>query len=586
MEALRRGLSFAALVFAAACSDPAPPPRPAPPPATYAAAAPREVATAASKAVPVRFVDVTETSGIRFRHDNGARGAKWLPETMGGGVGLFDADGDGDDDVLLLDGGALDGPATGRSKLYRNDGGWRFTDVTKGSGFDVPMYAMGVATADIDADGDVDVFVSRVGGYSLFRNDGGLRFIDTTRESGLDASALADAKGPATPPFPTSAAFLDADRDGRPDLFVAHYVRWSKETDVWATLDGKTKSYAIPDQYQGESCRLWRNLGGGRFEDVTVASGIRNDESKALGVCVLDANGDGASDIFVANDKWANFLFLNDGRGRFRDAALEWNVAYGPDGRARAGMGIDAGCLDERGLPAVAIGNFSNEPVSLFELVRPGGDVFINRADPCGVAALTHKPLTFGLLFADVDLDGFEDLLLANGHIEPTIGEVHKDLAWKQSAQWLRNLGNRKFVDASGGENSALSVPRVGRGLAASDLDGDGDRDFVLVENGGDVVVVRCDVPEGRGLSVKLEATADRRFDPLGARVVVEHADGFRQLRTVRSGSSYLSASTRTLHFGLGGRSPVTKITVDWPSPVNATRSYEGPFKDTMILRP
>ena len=576
-------------VLFVSCGDEEPPQIPTRKDAPYATAPSRPADSTKRPDHPVSLKNITRDAGITFIHDNGTTGKKWLPETMGSGVAWFDADGDGDDDLLLLGASRLDRPATSTTHCYRNDGNGRFVDVTSSCGINLPVFALGVAVADVDGDQDTDVFVTGLGGYRYFENLGGFKFRDQTDASGLHGKPLEDAKGPDTPSFPTSAAFADIDLDGLPDLFVCHYVRWSAATDVWATIDGKTKSYAIPDQYQGESCRLWRNLGKGRFEDITIRAGIRNDESKALGVCVIDINADGAPDFFVANDKWANFLYLNDGSGNFRDVALEWNVAYGPDGRARAGMGIDVGCLDEQLLPTIAIGNFSNEPLSLFELALPKGEsdrnagVMINRADVTGVAALTQAPLTFGVVFADLDLDGLEDLILANGHIEPTIGDVHSGLTYAQPAQWLRNLGGRRFADNSRNTGADLLVPLVGRGLAVSDLDRDGDLDVLMTSNGGTPTLLRCDTPPNRSLAVRLRGTRSGT-DALGATVRLVNFDGSNQIRTVHSGSSYLSASTYELIFGLGKGDPAKEIIVRWPAKPAHSVTYTGPFKPGRLV--
>jgi hypothetical protein len=570
------------LLAAAGCGDdPAPP---SPPKQQGVYAAPPAVPEADEPAPALAYVDVTRASGIDFVHESGARGRKLLPETMGPGCAFFDYDRDEDVDLLLLNGDTWSDDqrraARPTSRLYRNDGGWKFTDVTKAAGLDAPFYALGCSVADTDGDGDADLFVSGVGGYRFFRNDGG-RFADATADSGLAPGTWKDSEGREHGCFATSAAFVDYDGDKRPDLFVCHYVRWSETTDIWSTMDGKTKSYAIPTQYQGESCRLWRNLGANKFEDATDKARVRNDEGKSLGICVLDLEDDGFPDLAVANDTQPNYLYRNHGDGTFTEIGLNCGIAYGPDGRARAGMGIDSGRLGRGGPQALAIGNFSGEPVSLFEQLPDKSDIMINKGDQYGVAVVTHPMLTFGLLFLDADLDGFEDLLLANGHIEPTIQAVHKETPYAQRPQLLRNVKGRRMVDVSGHVGKDFATPRVGRALAAADVDGDGDLDLCVTTNGGPPALLRCDQTAGRSLRVRLTGEAPGT-DALGAKVTISSGDD-QASQVVRTGRSYLATSELTLTFGLPGGAPAQRITVRWPG--GREQSYDGPFAGGSLVR-
>ncbi len=562
-------------LWLSACGDSSPPTHA---PATTGGYATTRATVPDDPPPDLKYVDVTKAAGIDFHHTNGARGKKLLPETMGSGCVFFDYDGDARMDLLLLNGDRWpDDPDQGprpSSRLYRNDGGLHFTDVTGATGLAVPFYAMGATAADADGDGDPDLFICGVGGYRYFRNDGG-RFTDITADSGLDAGTWKDAKGHEHGAFATSAAFFDYDGDRRPDLFVCHYVRWSAETDIWSSMDGKTKSYALPAQYSGESCRLWRNLGAGKFEDATDKAGVRNDEGKSLGVCIVDIDDDGWMDVVVSNDTQPNYLYRNDGHGRFTDIGLRANIAYGPDARARAGMGIDSTCVGDDGRLALAIGNFSGEPVSVFEQLPGESDVFINKSDQYRVAVVTHQPLTFGLVFLDADLDGRDDLMLANGHIEPTIQQIHQEFTYAQSMQLLRNVGGRWFQEITKDVGADFCVPRVGRGLAVADLDGDGDLDVCVTSNGGDVALLRCDMPADHGFRVKLRG-ATPATDALGARVTVDL--GSRRIsRLVRCGGSYLSQSELAQTFGLGKDGTPRRVLVRWPGGKEV--EYPGPFQ-------
>jgi hypothetical protein len=538
---------------------------------TYAGTAAEPDAVPTEKPmVPLTYVDVTAEAGIDFVHETGAYGEKLLPETMGVGGAFLDHDGDGDPDLLLVNGDwwpghAGDGPRP-TMRLYRNDGGWRFTDVTEEAGLAFPFYGMGAAAADIDGDGDTDLFLAGVGGYHLLRNDGG-RFTDVTPDSGLNAGTWTDSEGNEHGPFATSPVFVDHDVDGRPDLFVAHYVHWSKETDVFSTMNGRDKSYAIPKQYAGESCRLFRNLGDGRFEDVTDTAGVRNDDGKSLGVSVIDFNDDGLPDIAVANDTQPDYLYRNDGGGKFTEIGIPAGIAVDQvTARARAGMGIDGIWLPDSGKPSLVVGNFSGEPVSFFELLRD--EIFVNRADVSGVALATHHPLTFGVKFCDADLDGRPDLLLVNGHIEPTIQSVHADIPYEQPALLLRNVPGKRFVrfrDVSAEVGADFVTPRVGRGLGLADVDGDGDVDVLVTTNGGPPALLRCDLEGATQRSLRVRVVGEAPgTDALGARVQVEHGDR-TQVEWVRTGSGYLFQSELTLTFGLGDDPSPARVTVRWP---------------------
>ena len=508
----------------------------------------------------VRFEEKSAAVGVDFQHVNGARGDKWMPETMGGGVGVIDYDSDGLPDLLFVSGKYWDGDPREVSQvsslaLFRNEGKAgnglpRFREVTREAGLQSVFQGMGVAVADYDNDGRDDLYITGLGRNYLFRNTGGV-FDEVAASAGVRDSG-----------WGTSTAFLDYDKDGHLDLFVCRYVEWSPKTDLFCTLDGKTRSYCTPERYPGTPSHLYRNRGDGTFEDVTKRAGVWNENQKALGVAPHDYDNDGWIDFLVANDTAPNNLYRNKGDGTFTDVGVETGVAVDEAGRSRGAMGV--AWADTKNAPGatLAIGNFSNELKSLYW--TDTGEIFLDESPASGVGPTSFLALTFGLFFADADLDGRMDLFLANGHVEPTVQEVQKDVTFKQAPILYLNEGNGKFLPlASGG--GGLDTPLVARGAAYADLDGDGDCDIVVVENGGParVYVNRLDAPR-KSVRVKLVGTGKSNRDAIGARVTATFA-GRALTQEVSGGQSYLSAPEKTLTFGLGDARKVDVLEVRWP---------------------
>ncbi|MCY4636937.1 MAG: CRTAC1 family protein [Acidobacteria bacterium] len=525
---------------------------------------PRAETVAAARVVPIVFTDVTADAGIRFTHNTGAFGEKYLPETLGAGALWLDADGDGRQDLLLVN--STDWPGQGEGTppaLYRNDGNWSFTDVTRGSGLDTPIYGIGGAAADYDNDGHADLYLAALGPNRLYRGRGDGTFADVTGEAGV-----------GDPGFSTSALWFDYDGDGHLDLFVANYVEWTAETDLFCTLDGETKSYCTPESYPGQSATLYRNRGDGTFEDVTAAAGVEAPSAKGLGVVMLDSDADGWMDLFVANDTQPNQLFRNRGDGTFEDIAVTAAVAFSETGVARAGMGADAADYADSGLPGLVIGNFSNEMLALYH--NEGNGLFIDEAPRSPLGRATLLTLTFGCFFFDADLDGRLDIFAANGHVADDVGRVQSQVSHAQRPQLFRNLGGGRFEEASAA-GGGLETPLVGRGAAYADADGDGDLDVVITANGGAPRLLRNDTAAGGSLRVRLVGTAANR-DGIGARVEAT-AGGPTRWRRVRTGSSYASQSELPVTFGLGAAPRVDAVRVVWPGgrvdevgPVEANR--------------
>lgn len=519
---------------------------------------------------PVTFTDVTAASGIDFEHETGAFGQKWMPETMGAGVGLFDIDGDGDDDALLVNGAWFaghegDGPPP-TSALYANRGDGTFDDVTAGSGLDVSVYGMGVTAADYDADGHVDLFLTTLGPNLLLRGTGGMHFTDVTDRAGVAGSTWTDEEGRVLPEWSTAALWADVDNDGWPDLFVTNYVHWSPENDLYASFDGKQKSYATPQQYPGSTPRLYRNRGDGTFEETTEAAGLLLPDAKSMGAASADFDGDGWVDLVVTNDTQPNYLLHNQGGGRFVESGMMAGIGYDGSGRARAGMGVDVTALWADGTQVIGIGNFSREAMSLYTQTAPGAALFLDGAGRSRLVQPTLHALTFGLKFLDYDLDGHRDLLLANGHIEPGINAVQKEISYAQPPQLFWNDGEGGLIDAGAQAGAPFAEPIVARGLAVGDLEGDGDVDALMSTNGGTARVLRNDAVGGGGgaaLVLLLTGTTPA-LGALGA-VVAVTTGGTEQSLAVHTGSSYLSHHSPALVFGLGQAPAADGVTVRWP---------------------
>jgi enediyne biosynthesis protein E4 len=508
-------------------------------------------------AAAIQYVDVTAVAGITFRHTSGAFGKKYLPETMGAGGAFLDFDHDGWPDIFLVNSKRWPGRAGARvySALYRNNRDGTFTDVTKAAGLAVELYGMGVAAADYDNDGWTDLYLTALGGNRLFRNLGNGRFADATARAGV---------GGVPNGFGTSAMFFDYDRDGKLDLFVANYVTWSIDKDLFCTLDGKTKSYCTPESYQGQSPTLFRNRGDGRFEDVTEKAGLLNPSSKALGVALLDYDSDGWPDLLVANDTQPNKLYRNHGNGTFTDQGIAAGIAFGETGVARAGMGVDAADYSDSGRPSVIIGNFSNEMIGLYH--NEGNGLFVDEAPVSAVGQASLLTLAFATFFLDYDLDGRLDIFAANGHVADDISAVQPKVKYAQPPHLFRNLGQKRFENVAPKLGAALQRAVVARGAAYADYDNDGDLDLLVATNNGPAYLLRNDGGnQNRFLRVRTVGTRSNR-DGIGAKVTVTLANGLKPWRLVHTGSSYCSQSAITPTFGLGDRQRAEAIEVVWTS--------------------
>jgi len=504
--------------------------------------------------MPIVFTDITTQAGVRFVHNSGAFGKKYLPETLGSGALFLDVDGDGWQDVLLVNGTSWPGhgDAKSYSALYRNNHNGTFTDITRGSGLDVELYGIGGAAADFDNDGKVDIYITALGGNRLFRNLGGGKFADVTDKAGVRDGG-----------FSTSALWFDYDNDGRLDLFVAHYVEWSAAKDLFCKLDGKSKSYCTPESYKGQSPSLYRNRGDGTFDNVTKRAGLYDPSSKGLGVAMLDFDGDGRMDLFVANDTQPNRLYRNTGQGTFVDMAVGAGVAFSEAGVARAGMGVDAVDYDGSGRPSVIIGNFSNEMMALYH--NEGHDLFIDEAPRSAVGRASLLTLTFGCFFFDYDLDGRPDIFAANGHVADDIERVQSRVAYAQKPHLFHNLGKGQFEETTARSGAALQRAMVARGAAYADIDGDGDLDVLVTSNNGPARLLRNDGGnQNNVIRVQTIGVTSNR-DGIGARVEMS-AGGTKLWQIVKTGSSYASQSELPLTFGLGAAAAADEVRIKWPS--------------------
>jgi hypothetical protein len=535
----------------------------------------------------VHFTDVTRQAGIDFSHSSGANGDKLLPETMGSGVAFFDYDNDGDQDLLLINSdywpnqlATVENHPT--MKLYQNDGLGRFTDVTEESGLAVPMYGMGVAVGDYDNDGDADIFITTLGLNRLFRNDNG-QFRDITSQA---------AVGGTVENWSTSAAFLDVDNDGDLDLFVANYVRWSREIDLDVNfqLTGIGRAYGPPTAFEGSHNFLYRNDGNGRFSDISAESGIQVSNpatampmGKALAVAPVDFDRDGWMDLLVANDTVQNFLFRNLGSGVFEEHGALLGVAFDRDGKATGAMGTDVAHFRNDPELGIAIGNFANEMTSLY-VTRGSEPPLTDEAIVEGIGPASRRALTFGLFFFDYDLDGRLDFLQANGHLEGDINKVQSSQHYRQSAQLFWNCGNdckSSFLLQAAGSNGDLATAVVGRGASYADIDSDGDLDVLITQNGAAPLLLRNDQALGHHwLRVKLTGTTVNR-DAIGAWVEVRIGDVV-QRRQVMPTRSYLSQVEPVLTFGLGTADHLDSLEVFWPD--GSRQSLDRVSVDSLLL--
>ena len=508
-----------------------------------------------SASVTPVFTDVALQSGIDFQHVNGSTGRFYYPETYGPGVVFLDYDNDGDQDLYLVNSAALPGfiesfePA---NALYENNGDGTFTDVTDRSGVGDQGYGLGVCAADYNNDGHVDLYVTNFGPNVLFRNEGNGTFTDVTDQAGV-----------GDPRMSTSAAFADYDGDGYVDLYVANNAHVPMDNPK-KCRHGVVPVYCGPGQYEGVSGSLYQNEGDGTFTDVTRQAGVYDESGRQLGAVFSDYDQDGDADLYIANDTKPNWLFRNDGETGFTEVGLTSGVAVNPEARPEAGMGTDWGDYDRDGLMDIIVCNFQWESCRL--LANQGDGFFDDRTFLAGLGEPTYSTLTFGTDFLDYDNDGFLDIFIANGHVDPNIGIIDRGgPAYAQHDQLFHNNGDRTFDDVSEQAGLQRFRPRVGRGSATADYDNDGDLDLFISNNNQRPMLLRNDGGNSNNwLSIKTVGHRSNR-DGIGALITV-YAAGFVQSEEVRAGSSYLSQNDLRVHFGLGTLAVAETIEVRWPS--------------------
>lgn len=523
------------------------------------------VVAAASHGVPsatrLQFTDVTAASGIGFRHAASKTPVKFLPETMGGGVALFDFDGDGRLDLFFTNGAAITVDAAAPpdkrdsrfwNRLYRNLGEWRFEDVTARAGLAGTRYDVGAAAADYDNDGDTDLLVTGVGGLTLYRNDGSGIFEDVTERAQA-----------TVPGWSSSAAFLDYDNDGWLDIYVGRYLEWRWDTNpLCLASDGTSRAYCHPRLFPPVPGVLLRNNGDGTFSNRSASSGIGAYAGKALGVAIHDYDRDGWTDLFVANDSMAQYLFRNTGSGSFAEVALDAGVAYDGDGRSFAGMGTDVQDYDNDGWADIVVTTLSLERYALFRATGSGRFEYASHTS--GLAAATIRSSGWGTKLVDLDNDGRRDLFVAQGHVLDTVSRARQGFDYLQPPLMLRNTG-AAFVDVSASLGAVFARPAAGRGAAFGDIDNDGDIDVVVANLDSAPVLLRNDGGNaGAWLTVSLRGTRSNR-DGIGALVRIEDDQGRAQSAICSTASSYQSASDRRVHFGLGDARTVSRVEVRWP---------------------
>lgn len=509
------------------------------------------------------FVDVAGAAGLDFVHVNGMSGERYIAEIMAPGAALFDYDNDGDLDVYAVQGQALrkgggDRPGS-QDRLYRNDltvraGGsreLRFSDVTASAGIAPRSYGMGVAAGDVDNDGWTDLYLTRLGPDALLKNNGDGTFTDVFARAGL-----------TDPGWTVAASLFDYDRDGWLDLFVAGYLRYGIDTATRCTGPAGTHDYCSPQNYPALPGRLFRNRGGGTFEDVTLQAGVAREYGPALGTLAFDADGDGWLDLYVANDGSDNQLWLNRRNGTFGNGALLAGVAVNGDGKAEGSMGLDAGDFDRDGDEDLVVVNISGEGTTLYR--NDGAGTFEDVAAAAGLRSRSLPLTGFGAAWVDADNDGWLDLLSVNGAIFTieSLAAAGDPFPLRQRKQLFRNLGNGRFEDVTAAAGRAFALSEVGRGAAFGDVDNDGDVDILVANNNGPLrLLVNQRGQQRRWLGVRV---AGGGRDALGARVGLVRRDG-TDWRRVRTDGSYASASDPRVVFGLGDTDDVSRVRVQWP---------------------
>ena len=500
---------------------------------------------------PIAFRDVAAEAGVSFRFETGTRGRHDLPEIMGGGVALIDFDGDGRLDIYLCNGGPIVAEA-GRHdppcRLFRNDGGWRFSDATDRANAPGPGYAMGAAVGDFDGDGLDDLFVTGWRDQRLYRNAGGGRFQDVTARAGLSSDL-----------WSTSAAFADLDGDGDLDLYVATYLDYDPARAPFCAAPDGRRDYCGPEDFAAQPDRLYRNNGDGTFADVSKAAGIDRPGGRGLGVVVADLVGDEKPDIFVANDGTPCWLFENRGGLRFEEVGLQAGVALDGRGEALAGMGVGLGDVDDDGRPDLVVSNFPGRSTVGFRALGDG--TFADASDALGLSAATRPVLGFGVALADFDADGRLDMLQANGHV---LDRARLGQPFAMKPTLLRNVDGR-LVDAAEAAGPWFARPILGRGAAVGDLDGDGRLDAVVNALDAPATVLRNVGTGGKSLTLDLVGRPPSAVQPVGAKVRAT-VRGRTSVRVLAGGGSYLAASDRRVHLGLGEADRVDRLEVAWPS--------------------